>query len=625
MKAIPEKPTAIGELRPSQMLYTFGIGAVVDLPNVSAIVMGLDDWTPDVGSEGISEKRLLDAVRRRLGPQVAHLITPPAPPGGPGFTQTLDERNRGVPVAPFPQFLRCPLCELLTPISGGLVELKVDRYRPDRTAFVHRNCGRAQGNPPRMVPARFLLACENGHLDDFPWHRFVHRGAEDCASQFTLRDYGATGAAVDIQVECLKCHKKRRMADAFDKDRFPPEIATCSGRHPHLRRREPCSAKPEAMLLGATNAWFSVTESLLTIPSTTDPIVEAVAGFWDKAQKFDSLAKVAFAREMELLPPALVKSDVTDEAIFAAIQTFAAHGKGEDPSDLHGPEYKLLVAADPAMNTGDFDLNRLTPSVPDGFEAYVEQVVLVERLRVVTAALGFTRVTAARTFGSTEAAAGSTAPLSRKPPKFVPAGENRGEGIFIQFKAAKLAAWRDAISKTRQADFERAYARWKGARNIQLPGPEFPGMVYLLLHSLSHALMRQLTVECGYPAASVRERLYVREADGEITMAGILLYTAAPDAEGTLGGLVRLGRREQLGRILRGALDAMRLCASDPLCAEHSPDEDHMATLHGAACHACLLSPETSCENGNQFLDRLLLVATLHSDDLAFFELEPWS
>jgi hypothetical protein len=206
------------------------------------------------------------------------------------------------------------------------------------------------------------------------------------------------------------------------------------------------------------------------------------------------------------------------------------------------------------MNTGDFHLNRLMPSVPDGFEAVVEQVVLVERLRVVTAAMGFTRISAVRAFGSTEAAAGTIAPLSRTPPKFVPAGENRGEGIFIQFKAAKLAAWRDAISKTRQADFERAYARWKGARNIQPPGPAFPGMVYLLLHSLSHALMRQLTVECGYPAASVRERLYVREIDGDITMAGILLYTAAPDAEGTLGGLVRMGMPDELGRHIDRAL-----------------------------------------------------------------------
>ena len=622
MKPIPEKPTAVGELRPSQMLYTFGIGAVVDLPNVSAIVLGLDDWAPDLGSETISEKRLLDTVKRRLGPQVEHLITPPAPPSGPGFTQTFEEKNRGVPVAPFPQFLRCPMCEILTPIDSGLVELKVDRFRADRTAFVHRNCNRAIGGPPRMVPARFLVACKNGHLDDFPWHRFVHRDAEDCHSQFSLRDFGATGAAVDIQVECLTCEKTRRMADAFDKQKFATEMGHCGGRHPHLRRREACTCMPEAMLLGATNAWFSVTEELLTIPSTADPLVEAVAAWWATAKDLESAGEVKTLRKTGHLPHGLTGHD--DAAIFSAIQTFATQGTGGDPNDLHGPEYKLLVAADPARNTADFHLNRLTPSVPPDFEDVVSQVVLVERLRVVTAALGFSRVVAARNFGTTDSAgAAITAPLSRKPPKFVPAGENRGEGVFIQLEAKKLAAWRDGLTTGRRAEFEVAYTRWKTARQIGLPGPPFPGMVYLLLHSLSHAIMRQLTVECGYPAASVRERLYVREAGGDITMAGILLYTAAPDAEGTLGGLVRLGRPENLGRILRGALDAMRLCASDPLCAEHSPDEDHMATLHGAACHACLLSPETSCENGNQFLDRLLLIETLHSGDMAFFTMEP--
>jgi len=621
MKAIPEKPIAVGELRPSQMLHTYGVGAVVDLPNVSAIVLGLDDWAPDLGAEVISEKRLLDSVKKRLGSQVEHLITPPAPPSGPSFSQTPEEKNRGVPVAPFPQFLRCPMCELLTPLDSGLVELKPDLFRPDRTAFVHSNCSRSQFGPPKMVPARFLVACKNGHLDDFPWHRFVHRGPEGCHSQFSLRDFGATGAAIDIQVECLTCEKKRRLADAFEPLKFGAELGPCGGRHPHLRRRETCTASPEALLLGATNAWFSVTESLITIPSSKDPLVEAVAGWWDKAQKVDSVAKVAFARDLGMLPAALAQAD--DAAIFAAIQTFAVQGSEGDASDLHGPEYTLLVAADPAKNTADFHLNRLTPSVPEAFEDVLEQVVLVERLRVVTAALGFSRIVATRSFGANEAAAGITAPLSRKPPKFVPAGENRGEGVFMQLKAHKLAEWRDHLSPGRKSEFEQAYIRWKEARGISSPGPSFPGMVYLLLHSLSHAIMRQLTIECGYPAASVRERLYVREVDGDVTMAGILLYTAAPDAEGTLGGLVRLGRPDNLGRILRGALDAMRLCASDPLCIEHSPNEDHMASLHGAACHACLLAPETSCESGNQFLDRLLLVETLHSADHAFFSMEP--
>jgi hypothetical protein len=141
----------------------------------------------------------------------------------------------------------------------------------------------------------------------------------------------------------------------------------------------------------------------------------------------------------------------------------------------------------------------------------------------------------------------------------------------------------------------------------------------VLLHSLAHALIRQFAIECGYSAASIRERIYSRPpgSDGE-PMAGVLLYTAAPDSEGTLGGLVALGDPRVLGRHLDQALEGMKLCASDPLCAEHHPIKDGL-TLHGAACHACLFLPETSCERGNKYLDRSVLVSTVESDELAFF------
>jgi hypothetical protein len=152
------------------------------------------------------------------------------------------------------------------------------------------------------------------------------------------------------------------------------------------------------------------------------------------------------------------------------------------------------------------------------------------------------------------------------------------------------------------------------------PDDGYPTMKYVLLHSLAHALIRQFSVECGYTTASIRERIYSRPpgSDREV-MAGVLLYTAAPDSEGTLGGLVRLGEPKTLGRHLDQALEAMRLCTSDPLCAEHHPLRDGL-TLHGAACHACLFLPETSCERGNKYLDRSVLVSTVESADLAFFK-----
>lgn len=142
----------------------------------------------------------------------------------------------------------------------------------------------------------------------------------------------------------------------------------------------------------------------------------------------------------------------------------------------------------------------------------------------------------------------------------------------------------------------------------------------IAIHSFAHALMRELALECGYNAASLRERIYAKDDDGDgPAMAGVLIYTAAPDSEGTLGGLVRMGRPEYLEQHIGRALERLTLCSSDPLCADHTAEKDG-ATLHGACCHACLFAPETSCERGNRYLDRTLLVETVKRAHIGWFE-----
>ena len=138
-----------------------------------------------------------------------------------------------------------------------------------------------------------------------------------------------------------------------------------------------------------------------------------------------------------------------------------------------------------------------------------------------------------------------------------------------------------------------------------------------MLHTLSHLLIRELALECGYNAASIRERIYA-DTEGDRKQAGILIYTAAADSDGTLGGLVELGEPENLGRLLKQALDRAGICRSDPLCSEHNPADDR--SLHAAACHACSFVSETSCETGNRYIDRALLVPTLEVADAAFFD-----
>jgi hypothetical protein len=205
----------------------------------------------------------------------------------------------------------------------------------------------------------------------------------------------------------------------------------------------------------------------------------------------------------------------------------------------------------------------------------------------------------------------------------VPAAEVRGEGIFVQFNEAKLDTWlnsKEALRREHQ--FLESHMRWRQARKLLPLEGNFPGLRYVLLHSFAHALMRQFVLECGYTAASLRERIYAREPNESASqpeaMAGVLIYTAAPDSEGTLGGLVSLGEPTQLRRHLIAALRDAAQCASDPLCAEHEPSQ-RGTTVHAAACHACLFAPETSCERGNKYLDRSVLVSTIEREDLAFF------
>ena len=207
-------------------------------------------------------------------------------------------------------------------------------------------------------------------------------------------------------------------------------------------------------------------------------------------------------------------------------------------------------------------------------------------------------------------------------PSFVDCGLSQ-PGVdfsFIELDEDALPAHLIGRDPGRGLAFFESHKKWRQARWIEPPEQGFPGMRYVLIHTFAHALMRQLSLECGYAADSIRERLYVRPPEMEGgPMAGVLIYTSAADSEGTLGGLVSLGRPDTLARHIGQALEAARLCASDPLCAERLPSQTGR-TLHAAACHACLFALETSCERGNKYLDRSTLVQTVEHYDLAFFE-----
>ncbi|WP_208853183.1 DUF1998 domain-containing protein [Streptomyces albofaciens] len=606
-------PARVGELRPNQLLHTFGVGAIADLPHLSVMLLGLEDWQLD-RAQIIPEERLLAAVRKILGPQVATLRTPPYTPEE---TDPFGDWTRvGVPVGLFPRWLRCsnPQCNRLAPVTTGLFDLITSPYAPDRTRYVH-SC-RGQGrNRPTAVPARFVLACSDGHMDDFPWIYFVHRGADACpGGTLKLIGHGTTGEVTSVYVEC-SCGARRAMSEAYG-EAAARSLPACRGRHPHLGTFAPCDAPARTVALGATNSWFAMQMSVFSLPKATEPLDHAVSQYFKQLKVLTVLDDQDAGEVLQHLQCWPELEPFGTQAVLEAIRRHTAIAKngdtGEDDAlDLATPEWRAFT--DPrATDLPDFKTRRTT--VPATATEWLDEVVLVPRLREVAALYGFTRIDAPE-WGVLGTDEHRLAPLSTHAPTWLPCAEMRGEGVFLRFQEDRIAAW-EALPDVaaRQKVLVAAHRKWRAQRNLD-PDDGWPGMRYLLLHTISHVLIRQLALEAGYSAAGISERIYAR--GGTDPMAGVLLYTAAPDSEGTLGGLVDLGRPERLGPLLDQALDAAGLCSSDPLCAEHDPRVH--GHLYGAACHACLFAAETTCERGNQYLDRTLVVDTLTGPAIGFF------
>ncbi|MEX3919410.1 DrmB family protein [Paraburkholderia sp. BR10872] len=610
--------TPVGEIRPSQLLWTYGPGALIDLPSLSVVTLGIDQWEKD-RCQPIPEPRLLAAVRKVLGPQVENLRVAPFQKNELADVWSA-EANIGVPVRPFPRWMRCVKCGLLSPFDAGLFEIKENRYRPERTRFVHKGCRGSKGDQPAKdadaVPARFLLACRDGHLDDFPWRYFVHGGNSPCKGMLRFFESGASLQTENLWVKCDACGASRSMAHAFGKA-GKENLPSCRGRHPHLDHfDDECDEDARAVLLGSTNSWFPITLSALAIPEAKNPLDQLILDGWEYFEDLDSEMAVAVTVKTLKKTGALPGIDKYPASeVWSAID---AHRKGEQDtvgdSDIKGPEWEVLTAANPPADYPYFMSKKV--ATPAGFEKHIGRVLLLERLREVNALLGFTRVEAPEE-ASDRNGRPQMAGLARRNPEWVPANQVHGEGIFIQFDEEELQRWAgfDGVGSVDRM-LQGGHRGWRNSRGLEPSEGGYPGIRYAMLHTLSHLLIRELALECGYNAASIRERIYA-DVSGGNPQAGILIYTAAADSDGTLGGLVDLGKPENLGRLLRQALNRSKVCSSDPLCSEHDPSKDR--SLHAAACHACSLVAETSCERGNRYLDRSLLVQTLERANAAFF------
>lgn len=596
----------IGAARPSHLVTTAGVGSVVDLPSMSVMVRGLDDWSSENAAR-IHEPRLLQRLQAVFGPEVERLQAAPHDPRSEDDPWT----RVGVPVTPFPTWLRCPRCHRIGPSDGAQFEL-VHRYgrRPDLAKWVHAQCDKqrttAVARRRPALPARFVVACQAGHLDDFPYGLFVHRGSAPCPGpKYTMRDSASTrGPNVFVRCACGQARNIIESAGSHGSAQLP----VCRGRHPHLGTFDKCGRQLKLMVLGASNLWFSITASALHLPQE-GAIRDVVLDNWDVLGPAST--KDFVATLLAVVPALRPLLDQPLDDVWAAVETIRAAG-GPEPQDVQpdllSAEWDLL--SHPTTDRQDRDFRAEPTPSPDGYDDVLQQVVLVKRLLEVKALLGFTRV---------DGPGSALKPINYVPParrvRWLPAVENRGEGVFLELRENAVAGWVERVRGHERLEHLRAAGeRWNRSRGL-VTDESFQLERYVLLHTLSHLLLRQVALECGYSSSSIRERLYV--GTPEAPTAGILLSTASSDSEGTLGGLVALGEEQYLGMLLSRAAEEGARCSSDPLCADHVPTSPSEAR-HAAACHACLFASETSCECNNAWLDRATVLSLPDLEGLAF-------
>jgi hypothetical protein len=596
------------QVRQTQMVMSFGPGSMIDLPETSVMIAGLEHWYYDPAERQasiIQEPRLLSRLAMRFGNRELELRRPP-----PGSDDQQDFDN-SVRAWRFPRWF---LAATERKTSEGYIERRlVHRSELTNGSFY------LESRRVAIIPIRFVRACPRGHIDDIAWSVLIHGGETECRRPKWMVERGNAGDLDEVVVRC-ECGEQIRMSEVADRRRNA--LRMCDGARPWLgpKSREKCGAPSQLLIRSASNAYFAERQTVISIPASSGGTDERVK---QVVLKLDEIASeregLRFLRKAEPLRSTL--EGISDAEIWAAYDRIKG-GVVAPARSVKEEEFEALIGAPDELGSdvpdGDF-YARVLPKVQwdAPWMRGVKKVVLVHRLRSVTALLGFTRFesSSADINGELDAEV-KTATLARDV-TWLPATETRGEGIFLEFDAAAIGEW--ARRREVQKRFERligGFNEWK--KEHEGSGRKFAGMPYIMLHSLAHLLQNAISLECGYSASSLQERVYAVQEGDQPGLFGILIYTAATDAQGTLGGLVDAGRN--ISRHMKRALESALLCSNDPVCAQHDPVAPGVAQLNGAACHGCLLVPETSCEQRNDFLDRSLVVPTVESEGAAFFE-----
>ena len=621
-------------VRASQAVLQYGVGAMVDFRDRTLMTAAPEYWRDSIVR--IHDERL---------EKILHVDYF----GKPGDKDDV-KFAEGISYVRFPEWYFCPSCRRFKPIDEWVKEYRgknPKKAEEDPHMIQTMECPKCR---QELVVARIITACQEGHIDDFPWVQWVHcqnfGGPKEICNKPELTITTSSSASEGLEgltLKCLHCGAIASLRGAFDPGKFEElDKKTnyrynfrCTGKHPWKHRKETCKSTeyPKVLQRGSSSVYFPVTESSLVIPPYSNIVttkIEESAAYNEYKSTLASILSTPGlpAETIELLRDSQTQTYAQRIAQETAIPVEKVAGvlkrknaaSEEDEYSTASVKYRTeeyeAITGETVIEAEDYgDFYREDVNIAEYNLPCLKSISLIHKVREVRALIGFTRL---KPVDSTDTP-GSQAvivPVKEPDTKWYPAYDVRGEGIFIEFDSSVIDSWRTE----NQALAERV-AILNDNYKKSFIGENHPREIsgkFLLLHTISHLLIKQLSFECGYGIASLKERIYCSEtADGK-EMSGILIYTACGDSEGTLGGLVRQGRSDTFPRIFNKAIENARTCSNDPVCSlSQGQGRD---SLNLAACYSCSLIPETSCEEFNCFLDRGVVVGTFDNPNLGFFQ-----
>lgn len=587
-----------GDIRRSQYVYNFGPGAVVNV-NINgtstSICMGdTNSWqykstALDKKYQNVHDERILKQLRQDhdgIFDHINHFRLPPI--------DKEDETKSCLVGTKFPSWVLCPRCRNLYNLAGK----KKDRPREcekDKKTFRHfcRSCSTA-ANKIYCVPTRFVISCQKGHLDSFDYKFWLNtfgkseegEKVDQTCPHYNLKLEQTKGglSIMDLVIRCSDCKGWAGLGEIFNQ-RFK-----CNGKKPwktfnsEYPEGEECDQQARVFQRNSRALWQRKNISALHIPPLDYEFPKKLG-----AEDFERFKKRTGKEDRRNLLDAIFEDikdswsanhneeiPYTKESLLEKIESEI--NKVENlRTDIKSDEFEVLTS----RNTQKIDqFEKVFRPVPTGYKN-ISGIIEIQKLKVVDALIGFQRND------------GDVVFYNDRGINFLPAVEIFGEGIFINLDQKFIDRYLE------QPKLENEFNLFKSQlHKDNVLEPENKRKI--LIHTVSHALLKAIAKVSGYSLTSIKERLYF---SGK--MSGILIYTSSSDAEGTLGGLSRLAETKRMEKILIEAEKISKICSNDPLCEEGLFSLDN--EKNGSVCHSCFLVPETSCDEKNEFLSRGLL------------------